>query len=83
MGLVWGIVLVRGLFTALDPVPYLPRARYGYPVIVPVALLLMGGWSYWRWPEAVRRWRPTLFWVSFLVLNFASVATVIRYYLSR
>jgi hypothetical protein len=44
---IWGIVLVRGLFTIFDPVPYIPTARYAYPAIIPTLLLLVAGWSYW------------------------------------
>jgi hypothetical protein len=85
---VWGIVLVRGLFTILEPVPYIPTARYAYPAIIPTLLLIAAGWSYWprRLPPLSRAFEalpPLAFWLGFLGFDLASVTTIILYYAGR
>jgi len=93
---IWTEVLLRGLFTVLDPRLYIPTARYAYPAMIPSMLLLVAGWSYqpWRserlasrWPQAqlrlTRLWQklwPVLFCAAFLVLDLQSIWTTLAYY---
>jgi hypothetical protein len=85
---IWGTVLVRGLLSSLDPVPYIPTARYAYPVIIPTLLLLVAGWSYWPGRrlarnQALRALRPLVFWLGFLSLDIAAVTTISVFYSGR
>jgi hypothetical protein len=82
---VWAEVLLRGFFTVLNIKPYIPTARYAFPVIIPTMLLLVAGWSYWPWRSArvtglVSRVGPVLFCAAFLVLDVQSMLTIAAYY---
>ena len=75
---IWGIAIVRGLFTAYNPRLDLPPARYGFPAVIPVILLFVRGWSQYfvkkKWPG----WAIIL--VSLVGLNFVAIYTIIKFY---
>jgi hypothetical protein len=50
--LVWGNTLLRAL-PMLDGQVFIPVARYGFPAVAPLMLLIVGGW----WALPPRRWR--------------------------
>jgi hypothetical protein len=75
--LVWTNALLR--FHPLLGKPYIPVARYAYPVIIPTVLALVGGWMalvparYWRWAAVVM-------FGALLVLDVMAIRTVYAFY---
>ncbi len=81
----WGMTLIRGAgYIVLDKL-FLPVARYGFPALIPVLLLLSAGWA-----ETVNGWMSKRITIRFMfaVLQFAfllglqiwSVITLVLHY---
>jgi hypothetical protein len=81
-----GLVLsATWLLAFIWPLPYpsskiiLPSGRYTFTAIVPLVLLLVGGW--WTlWPRKVRPYALATLIATFLLISSASVLTIYRYY---
>ena len=81
------VAAVVWVSTILWPLPYpwakvqFPSGRYLYVAIIPMALLLAGGW--WAlWPRRYRR-IAILLWIIFLLyLNWTSVNIIHTFYAS-
>lgn len=91
MAVVWGLAFVRGSNYVFFSGAFTGSARYAFPVIIPTALALAGGWREWgrlaKWAaekltdKRLPGWLgAALFWFGFAVLDSVCVATVARYY---
>lgn len=85
---IWGQTFLRGIQDLAAGVAYIPPARYAYPVIVPSLLVLNAGWlevAYFlqRWAHLSPRLKYWVYALFFLVLDIASLSTVIHYYYIR
>jgi hypothetical protein len=58
---------------------YYPHARYSFPVIVPVLLLLVGGWLGWI-PTKYRKYVEAAIPIGFFLLNIYAVVSITYYY---
>lgn len=80
-----GVVLWANAFLRPHPVlgrPYLPVARYVYPVVIPTVLALAGGW--WTLtPRRFRRWLPLVLFSILVVLDIASLWTIWTFFYGR
>lgn len=77
--LVWINALIWPLPMVTWALPAVPAARYVFPSIVPMALLLAGGW--WAlWPRAYRRAGLLAFICSILLVNISSIWTIWSFY---
>jgi hypothetical protein len=79
---VFSLTLLRGLSSITNQL-FIPPARYTYPVIIPVALMLNAGWLWFTGFFGRRRY-PKLFgglYLGFFIcLDALSVASILRYY---
>ncbi len=72
------IVLLRGFFGIYDLRTYIPVARYGYPAIIPIMLILCFGWyKLFKW---MGFWGNVLFLGSFFILDVASIIIWLNYF---
>jgi hypothetical protein len=84
VGLIFGLAFISGAFY-FDIQSWRPPARYVYPAMVPVLLLLCAGW--WEMLNLPRRWlriHPmvpvVVYSVFFLGLNVYGILSIVRYY---
>ncbi len=72
------IVLLRGFFGIYDLKTYIPVARYGFPVIIPIMLGLNYGWyKLFKW---MKYWGIGIFLSGFIVLDVVSIITWLNYF---
>jgi hypothetical protein len=45
----WGLTIFRGVIYIDWQIPYIPVARYSYPVIIPTMFIIVCGWNEWRY----------------------------------
>jgi hypothetical protein len=45
--IVWALTFTRGTSSLLNNITFAPWARYGYPAILPTALMICAGWLEW------------------------------------
>lgn len=77
--LVWVNALIWPLPMVTWALPAVPATRYVFPSIVPMALLLAGGW--WAlWPRAYRRHGTLAFVALMLLVNISSIWTIWSFY---
>ena len=81
---VWGMAVVRGTIYLFNW-PFIPGARYAYPVIGPtMGLLGYGWWSIMRLAGKLLRIKPTILvgvlGIAMLVLDLWSIFSIWRYY---
>ncbi|MDQ4076359.1 MAG: glycosyltransferase 87 family protein [Chloroflexota bacterium] len=79
-------LLITSIIVLLWPLSFrvwskytLPSSRYLYPAIIPIALLLVGGW-WMLWPREYRRYALAALFVGLLAMNVAAVLTVHSFY---
>ena len=76
--LVWANAIIRPL-PMFDAKVVLPATRYTFPVVVPMALVLVGGW--WAiFPPRYRRYGITALLFCMIALNIASVQRIWSFY---
>jgi hypothetical protein len=68
--LVWGNAFLRS--HPVGHTPFIPVARYAYPVIIPSAMVLVGGW----WTFTPRRHRRWFFLVVFSIIGLLDAASL-------
>jgi hypothetical protein len=79
--LVWTNALIWPLPMVEWPRPVVPSTRYVFPAIVPMALLLAGGW--WAlWPRTYRRSGAIAIACSLLLVNISALWTIWSFYQS-
>jgi hypothetical protein len=77
--LIWINALIWPLPIVTWALPAVPAARYVFPSIVPMALLLAGGW--WAlWPRAYQRTGVLAFICSILLVNISTIWTIWSFY---
>lgn len=79
-GLVWINALLRP-FPLLNAKPFLPGARYVFPSIIVMALIVAGGWST-LWPRRHRVYAASVLLVGIIILSTISAYTIWEYYYS-
>jgi hypothetical protein len=72
------IVLLRGFFGLYDVKTYIPVARYGFPVIIPIMFGLCYGWN--KLIKWMGYWGYGLFIGGFFILDIVSVITWVTYF---
>jgi len=75
--LLWGSVILRP--HPIRGAAFIPGARYAFPAIIPMAFFLMGGWTAWI-PSPMRGKAALALLVGLLILDAASVVTIITFY---
>ncbi|PKN94130.1 MAG: hypothetical protein CVU44_06935 [Chloroflexi bacterium HGW-Chloroflexi-6] len=85
---IWGQTFLRGIQALAVGEIYIPPARYAYPAIIPSLLVLNAGWLeiacfLQRWAHLSPRAKYWAYGLFFLVLDVASLSTVIHYYYIR
>jgi hypothetical protein len=83
LGTIW-ITMLRGVGSWFNRL-LLPAARYTYPAIIPLAIILCAGWFFLFNRYIHRIWIPrSVFFVSFLVgmitYDILSILSIITYY---
>lgn len=81
---VWAFTWVRGSYYLIYK-PFIPSARYAYPVIIPTIAFLCLGWSLFAQKLSVVVRIPNKLWIGifgifFLGLDLISVITIFTYY---
>lgn len=79
MLIVWLSVFIRGLPSLFGQI-YIPPARYAYPVIIPTVMFLSYGWFTWLGRLRWYKWCVYPFLAGFLILNIASILTIIDFF---
>ena len=76
--------MLRGVHSLTDTI-FIPGARYAYPAIIPTLLALNAGWLEIARPLA--RWlrlppiaKYMVYFLLFLGLDVAAIASIIRFY---
>ncbi|MBN1537134.1 MAG: hypothetical protein JW908_10420 [Anaerolineales bacterium] len=72
------IVILRGFFGIYDVRTYIPVARYGYPVIIPVMLCFCFGWH--KLVKWLGYWGNGIILGAFIILDVYSVITWLTYF---
>ena len=72
------IVLFRGFFGIYNVRTYIPVARYGFPVVIPMMLILCYGWH--KLINWMSYWGLGLLLGGFLVLDLFSIITWLSYF---
>jgi hypothetical protein len=75
--LVWANALLR--FHPLSGTPFIPGARYAYPVIIPTVLALVSGWLALV-PARFWRWGAVAMFCALLVLDVMAIQTLYAFY---
>jgi len=73
---IWLSALLRGFFTTLDQRAYIPTARYAFPAMIPTMLVLVAGCK----QVFGSRIGTVAIVLGYLVLDIASIVTIIKYY---
>jgi hypothetical protein len=60
----WGMTIVRGIIHIDWQVPYIPVARYSYPVVIPTIIIIVCGWNEWRRLIVMKFSNYKLTWVN-------------------
>jgi hypothetical protein len=79
-GTVWMTVILRALpIPGSNTVPV--TARYAFPSVIPIVLMISGGW--WAlWPQRARVWGTVVLLLLLFSLNLLSVQTIFAFYMS-
>lgn len=82
---IWGVTFVRGSIYLVYQRPFVPAARYAYPVMIPTMLVLVGGWlALARLLQRVRyipvRWLYGVYGLSFLALDVFAIVSIVHFY---
>lgn len=72
------IVLLRGFFGIYDIKTYIPVARYGYPVIIPIMVCFCYGW--YKLIKPLGYWGVGIILCGFLTLDIFCVITWLTYF---
>jgi hypothetical protein len=83
--LICGTALIRGTSSIIDGRYIFPVARYLYPAIIPLMMILNTGWlevSYWsdKIVNIPSKFKKFLFGFFFLSLNILGIITIVHFY---
>ena len=81
---IWGQAVLRGVHSLTDTI-FIPGARYAYPAIIPTLLALNAGWleiarPLDRWLRLPPIAKYMVYFLLFLGLDVAAIASIIRFY---
>lgn len=80
LALVWGAALWRGVVSLTGTI-FIPGARYAFPMIIPLVLLLVQGWRKGLSLVRLPGWAGSLLVVLFLLgLDILALASLVGYY---